>query len=91
MKNLVLITSVIAISDKPLSYTKTRSVYSTEDRYNQTLKTIDSVNKIPNKIVIFIETSDIPKDMEGKIKSLVDYYINFNSIGTIKSVIDGFI
>ena len=48
MKNLVIITSVLNISNNPLSYTPTRSVYSYEERLEQTFKTIDSLSKIKN-------------------------------------------
>ena len=38
MNNLVLITSVICTPNTPLSYTNTRSVYSHEERFEQTKK-----------------------------------------------------
>ena len=48
MINLILITSVICITNKPLSYTKTRSVFTHEERFEQTLKTIQTIrDKIP--------------------------------------------
>lgn len=36
MNNLVLITSIIKIPNLPLSYTNIRSVYSEQERYEQT-------------------------------------------------------
>ena len=48
MNNLILITSVICTTNKPLSYTNNRSVYSHEERFEQTKKTIETVKeKIP--------------------------------------------
>ena len=41
--NLTIITSVINISKEPLSYSGTRSIYSPEERFNQTIKTIESL------------------------------------------------
>ena len=38
MNNLVLITSVICTTNKPLSYTNNRSVYSHVERFEQTKK-----------------------------------------------------
>ena len=43
MNNLVLITSVICTTNNPLSYTNNRSVYSHEERFEQTKKTIESI------------------------------------------------
>ena len=49
MNNLVLITSVIKTPNKPLSYINTRSIYTHEERFEQTKKTIQSIReKIPN-------------------------------------------
>jgi len=41
MINLVLITSIIKPPAKPLLYTQTRYVYTSEERFNQTKKTVD--------------------------------------------------
>ena len=43
MSNLVLITSVINTPKKPLSYSKIRSVFTREERFEQTKKTIESI------------------------------------------------
>jgi hypothetical protein len=75
-KNIVLITSVINTSKKPLSYTKTRSVYTKEERYQQTKKTIKSLDAIPDKFVILIEGSDLEMDKENYLKNNVDLYKN---------------
>ena len=75
-KNIVLITSVINTSKKPLSYTKTRSVYTKEERYEQTKKTIESLDSIQDKLVILIEGSDLETDKEIYLKNNVDLYKN---------------
>jgi hypothetical protein len=55
MNNLVLITSVVKTPDKPLSYINSRSIYTHEERFEQTKKTIQSIRqKIPN-VKIFLE------------------------------------
>ena len=45
MNDLVLVTSVINTGKVGWSYTQTRSSYSPEERYNQSLQTIDSIRK----------------------------------------------
>ena len=90
-KNLVIITSVINCVDKPLSYYHKRSIFTTEERYEHTLKSILSIKKyIPNVEILFCECSDMSEYMnyEGNIKNSVDYYYNFNDISVIKTSVD---
>ena len=88
MKNLVIITSVINISDNPLDYTKVRSIYSARERYEQTLRTIESCELINNSETLFIETSDLNVGMEDNIKSLTTYYVNLTEDQEVRNVID---
>ena len=75
--NLILITSVIKVSAKPLSYIGFRSVHNYEDRYNDTKKTIESIKKyIPNGKIFLIECSELEKDKEEYLRSNVDYFLN---------------
>jgi len=84
-KNLVIITSVLNISDLPLSYYHTRSIFTLEERFKQTMKTISSLQKyIPNIEILFCECSDINIEMENSIKEKVNYYHNFYNIKTIR-------
>ncbi len=77
MNNIVLITSVINICSKPLSYTNTRSVYNSNERFEQTKLTIESVKKyIPCSKILFVECSNISSDIELYLKNNTDYYIN---------------
>lgn len=78
MTNLVLITSVINITNNPLSYTKTRSVFTSEERFKQTKKTIQTIKeKIPNNKIFLVECSNISNDTEKYLIENVDYFINF--------------
>jgi hypothetical protein len=87
--NCVIITSVINIIESPLCYSKTRSVFTHEERYNQTLISITSVrNKIPNSYIIFAECSNINPEYEDKIKSQVDLFINFYNNEDIRKAIN---
>jgi len=76
--NLTIITSVINISKEPLSYSGTRSIYSPEERFNQTIKTIESLKKINNTEILFIESTNITKEMENFLKSKVTYFLNID-------------
>ena len=89
MKNLIIISSVINTSKDGLSYTKTRSVYSSDERYEQTLKSIESCKMVNNSEILFVETSTIDSQKEEKIKSLVDYYVNYSNDEVIQKVING--
>jgi len=88
MKNLVVITSVINTINKPLAYSPVRSVYNSEERYEQTLKTIESCKLIENCDVLLIETSEIGETKENVLKGLVDYYVNFTDDEDIQKIID---
>lgn len=87
-KNLVLITSVINTVNKRLSYCKYRSLFTKEERFKQTIYTIESVRKhIPNSYIYLIECSvDIDKE-EETLKPLVDTYVNCYSIDYIRNAV----
>jgi hypothetical protein len=77
MKNLVLICSIIKTPNTPLSYTETRSIYSHEERFEQTKKTIQSIKKkIPNAKILMVECSDLDETKINHLKNNVDYFIN---------------
>ena len=84
--DLVVISSAINTCSAPLSYYPIRSIYSKEERYSQTLQSIESVKRIPNKKVFFVECTDIP-EYEEDIKSRVDFYKNVYKGN--ESIIDG--
>jgi hypothetical protein len=87
--NLIIITSVINISKNPLDYTKTRSVFSTQERYIQTILTIKSLDKMTNRKILFIEGSEIDKEYENTIRSNVDFFIQIKNDHRLKPIIDG--
>ena len=77
MKNLVLISSVIKTSSNPLSYINTRSIYSHEERYEQTKKTIQSIKeKIPGAKIIMVECSNFRDDEIEYLQNNTDYFLN---------------
>lgn len=77
INNIVLITSVINTPNKPLSYSKTRSVFSRKDRFEQTKKTIKSVReKLSNSKIIIVECSDFNEEENNYFKENCDYILN---------------
>ena len=75
--NFVMISSLIKTTDAPFSYHPCRSVYSHEERYNQTLQTIKSVkDKIPNCKICLIDCSLFSDEEERTLKEHCDYFIN---------------
>ena len=77
-KNVVLITSKIYVSKTTFSYVNTRSIYTVEERFNQTLETIDSIKKyIPNSYIILFDNSIFEKNEYFKtLNEKVDKFIN---------------
>ena len=77
MNNLVLITSVICTTNKPLSYTDKRSVYSHEERFEQTKKTIETIReKIPNSKILLVECSNLNEEMTTYLIKNTDHFLN---------------
>ena len=89
-KNLIIITSIINPVNNPLSYTKIRTIFSPQQRYEQLLKTIISIkNYIPNYFIVLLECSDGIEKFEGHLKEITDKYINYNKDTQIKNYVDG--
>ena len=77
MENLVLITSVINTPNIPLSYSKIRSVFTRNERLEQTKKTIESIKKnIPNYKILLVECSDLNENEKIYFESNCDYILN---------------
>ena len=77
MSNLVLITSVINTPKKPLSYSKIRSVFTREERFEQTKKTIESIKeKIPDHKIMIVECTDFNEEEKLYFKKQCDYVLN---------------
>ncbi len=90
-KNLVIITSVLNCIDKPLSYYHTRSIFTVEERYLQTMKSIESIRKfIPNVEIMLCDASNLEEysEMEEEIRKSVDYYHNFYGNNVIKASVE---
>jgi hypothetical protein len=75
--NLVVITSVVNPPDKPLSYSVTRSVYTRQERFQDTKKTFETVRKyIPNCKILLVECSDLYPEEQEYFQDNSDYLLN---------------
>ena len=76
-KNIVFITSKIHVSNVEFSYINKRSIYTPEQRFKQTLNTIQTVKKyIPNCFIILIDNSTFKNIDRDILQKNVDYFIN---------------
>jgi len=76
-KNVVFITSKIHVSNVELSYSNSRSIYTNEERLNQTIITINSIKKyIPDVFIVLFDNSTFNNIDFNILKNSVDYFIN---------------
>ncbi len=76
-KILVLITSVIKPSSNPLSYSIVRSVYSSEQRLQQTMNTFKSIRDLlPQADIMVCECSPLTPEEIKIFEENTDYFIN---------------
>lgn len=82
--NVVFVSSKIYTSNVPFTYVEKRSIYTTEERYKQTIATIDSIRKyIPNSFIILFDNSSFPINEYNELNSRADVFINNQSDKTI--------
>lgn len=76
MKDCVIVTSVVEISNAPLDWSSIRSVYTHQQRFEQTLETIESIRKhLPDTDIILAECSP-DSDYMKELEKCVDIFIN---------------
>ena len=74
--DVFIVTSTIAVSNAPLSYTTTRSVFSREERFAQTLGTLKSVRaRAPGAHLMLVESSEIDQTELSGLSALADVLI----------------
>lgn len=85
---MFLITSVIVPSKNPLDYTSVRSVFTPEERLNQTIESIRSVRKYTDQKILLVECSNhITEKFDiSKLKDLVDVYVDLSDDSDMLSV-----
>lgn len=90
MNNLFVITSVINISNNPFTYTNVRSLYTCDERFEQTKRTIETIKeKVPNVKILHVECSDINEEQTNYIINNVDYFINLYADEYIRNIVNG--
>ena len=72
--NLVIICSAIHTNSNPLDYTPSRSYFSHEQRFHQTLETIEKLReKIPDIYIVFVEVTKLSEEYQSCLKNKVNY------------------
>jgi len=77
-KNVVIVTSKIYVSNNSLSYANTRSIYTPDERFIQTMNTINSIKQyIPDSFIILFDNSVFENtNYFDQIKDNVDIFLN---------------
>lgn len=74
LSDIYMITSVINVGNNPWSYFTKRSLFSEEERYQQTLKSIESIRKYsPKSNILLVEGSKLDDQKLNTFKTLCDY------------------
>ena len=86
LSDIFVITSVINTGYRPWSYTSQRSCYTKDERFNQTLETIQSIRKLnDNSKILLVECSDIDDKMTHILQNSVDYFIQTYNIDEVRN------
>lgn len=75
-QDIFIITSVINTGNNPWSYTGLRSCFTKEDRFKQTIETIQSIRNLnDNTKIMLVECSNLDESMTNSLKDKVDYFL----------------
>jgi hypothetical protein len=79
MKDIFIVTSVIRTGQNPWSYFPLRSLFTEEQRFEQTLKTIESIRTYsPTSIILLVEASTTSSQNKQILKQSVDYFYDIS-------------
>lgn len=79
-QDIVIITSTIHPTSEKLSYSKIRSIYDDNERFEQTLNSINSIkNKLPRASIFLLENSPLTCKEQEELKNAVDWLILFSN------------
>ncbi len=88
--NLVAICSAIVTNNQPLAYTPIRSHFTHQQRFEQTLETIESIKrKIPDPYIVLVEGTELPSDMFNELNTRVNYIHQIHIIPEVYQHING--
>lgn len=77
-QDIFVITSVIYTGQKPWSYT-VRSVYSPDERFEQTLETIASIRlRAPRAKILLAEGSQVTDEQRARFEEVVDIFLSLS-------------
>lgn len=80
MKDCVIVTSIVEITNKPLDWSAVRSIYTHQQRFEQTLETIESIRTyLPDADIILAECSpdsEYMKELEKRVDVFINTYPN---------------
>lgn len=89
---IFLITSTINTSPRPLgeNTSRVRSAYSPDQRFKQTLKTIESIRqRVPDALVLLLENSKLLTHQHSVLESVCDKLILFSEDNVAVTLRDG--
>lgn len=85
--DIFVITSVINTGNRAWSYTSIRSVYTPQERFEQTLQTIKSIRDYTsNSKILLVECSELSAEMTHELKSRVDIFEQLYHNEEIRSI-----
>jgi hypothetical protein len=85
-----LVTSTLAPSTKPLSYSSVRSIYGADERLEQTCVGLDSVReRVPGAFVVLLESSTVTGRAADELARRVDWLISFDADPLAAALRDG--
>lgn len=87
MKVLFIVTSVIAASDRELNYSKTRSIYSQEERIKQTKQTVASIREMAPGSAVWVVEGGI-QDYGETVDLGCDRYIYVGDKPKVRKAVD---
>jgi hypothetical protein len=78
--NVVIVTSKIYVSQKPLSYAPHRSIHTKDERYQQVQITIQTIREhIPDSFIILYDNSLFEDEEYNTLRNLTDCFINHHN------------
>ena len=78
--NVIIVTSKIYVSQKPLSYAPNRSIHTKEQRYQQVQITIQTIRKnIPDSFILLYDNSIFEDDEYNTLRNITDCFINHHN------------
>jgi hypothetical protein len=89
MNNLIILNAVTNTISGTVDGGYPRSIYNSDERFNQTLESIKSAKtNIPNCKIILVEASPLTEEQQ-KIYSSLCYVVNISDIPTVKQIVNG--